>query len=135
MHILATELSRIARRYKIEVQSCSEIIDLDSNGVSHGCCIDKNIIEQIVGYRIDIKKDQNQRKECGCVQSIDIGAYNTCRHACRYCYANFNNAKVQVQCKMHNPLSTMLVGELKDDDVVKERPVSLLKVNDLFGCV
>ena len=132
MHILAGKLSSIAKHYEIEVQSCSEKIELDSNGVTHGCCIDKNIIEQIVGYEISIKKDPNQRKECGCVQSIDIGAYNTCRHACKYCYANFNNMKVQVQSKMHNPLSSMLVGELKEGDVVKERNVSLLKVNNLF---
>lgn len=132
MHILADCLSGIAKHYGIEVQSCSENVDLDSNGVTHGCCIDKNIIEQIIGYEISIKKDQNQRKECGCVQSIDVGAYNTCRHACKYCYANFNNTKVQAQSKMHNPLSSMLVGELKEDDVVKERSVSLLKVNNLF---
>ena len=56
MHILAKELSEIAQRYGIEVLSCSENINLDTEGVRHGCCIDRNLIEDIVGYRIDIKK-------------------------------------------------------------------------------
>ena len=116
----------------MEIVSCSESIDLDFDGVRHGCCIDRNLIEEIVGYKIDVKKDKNQRKECGCVESVDLGAYNTCLHACKYCYANFNNMKVQTLSKMHNPLSTLLVGDLDNNDIVSERKVRLLKSNSLF---
>lgn len=132
MYILAQRISIIAKSYGIDVLSCSESIDLDAAGVKHGCCIDQNLIEDIVGYKIDVKKDMNQRKECGCIQSIDIGAYNTCLHACKYCYANFNNSRVQTYSKTHNPLSTLLVGELNNDDKVKERDVRLLRMNTLF---
>ena len=132
MHILAQKLSIIAKNYKMEVLSCSENIDLDAEGVKHGCCIDRNLIEKIVGYKIEVNKDKNQRKECGCVESIDLGAYNTCLHACKYCYANYNNAKVHTLSQMHNPLSTLLAGELDETDVVKEREVKLLKSSTLF---
>lgn len=132
MHILAQKLSIIAKNYKMEVLSCSENIDLDAEGVKHGCCIDRNLIEKIVGYKIEVNKDKNQRKECGCVESIDLGAYNTCLHACKYCYANYNNAKVHTLSQMHNPLSTLLAGELDETDVVKERKVKLLKSSTLF---
>ena len=54
MHILAQKLSIIAKNYKMEVLSCSENIDLDAEGVKHGCCIDRNLIEKIVGYKIDV---------------------------------------------------------------------------------
>lgn len=132
MHTLAQKLTLIAKEYGIEIHSCSEEIDLDADGIKHGCCIDSKLVEDIVGYKIDVKKDRNQRKECGCVQSIDIGAYNTCLHACKYCYANFNNKKVQTLSYMHDPLSTLLVGNLNENDVVKERNVTLLKTSSLF---
>ena len=37
----------------------------------HGSCIDKNTIEEIIGCKIDVLKDKNQRSECGCVESVD----------------------------------------------------------------
>lgn len=40
-------------------------------------------------------KDKGQRKECGCVQSKDIGMYNTCSHFCVYCYANTSRTAVE----------------------------------------
>lgn len=33
-------------------------------------------------------RDKGQREFCGCMQSKDIGQYNTCAHCCEYCYAN-----------------------------------------------
>lgn len=132
MRLLAEKLVEIAKKHNIQVQSCAENINLEEQGVEHGCCIDPQLIEEICGYHIDVKKDKNQRKECGCVESIDIGAYNTCCHACAYCYANFNNEKVKNQSARHIMTSSLLTGELTEEDVIKERKVSLLKQTSLF---
>ena len=48
------------------------------------------------------KKDKGQRKACGCVASKDIGAYNTCPHLCRYCYANFSDEAVMLNWQRCN---------------------------------
>lgn len=130
---LTTKLVNIANSYNIEVLSCAEKIDLENLGVHHGKCIDDRIIEQITGYQLDAKKDKNQRQECGCIESIDIGEYNTCPHNCLYCYANFNKDSVLKKREKHNPLSPLLVGEIDSDkDIVKERCVKLLKKSSLF---
>ena len=131
MRYLAEKFVNIARKYGIQVLSCAESINLSEEGVEHGCCIDPNLID-ICGYHIDVKKDKNQREECGCVESIDIGAYNTCCHACAYCYANFNNEKVRSQSSKHHKNSSLLIGDLSEDDVIKIRKVGLLKSHRLF---
>ncbi|MDW5299568.1 MAG: DUF1848 domain-containing protein, partial [Sedimentibacter sp.] len=91
---IAKKFADIAMSYNIKISSCSETIDLSSIGVEHAKCIDDRLISKIVGQEINIPKDKNQRKECGCVESIDIGAYNTCKHGCKYCYANFSETAV-----------------------------------------
>ena len=37
-----------------------------------------------------------------------------------YCYANSNMKLVKKNQKLHNPDSPLLIGDVKDDDVVKE---------------
>jgi len=132
MIILSKELVKIASAYNIEIQTCAEKIDLESVGVKHGRCIDNAIIEDIVGYQIETKKDKNQRSECGCIESIDIGEYNTCPHNCLYCYANFNKDQVSVKRKQHDPLSPLLIGNITDKDTIKERCVASLRKKGLF---
>ena len=95
MYILAEFLSDIAKEYGFTIQTCSEAIDLKNVNIEHGCCIDKNVIEDIIGCKISCKKDKSQRLECGCIESIDIGTYDTCKNGCIYCYANSSDIKVK----------------------------------------
>ena len=132
MFAIAEAFSKIANNFGLEIVTCAENIDLQKFGIEHGHCIDPALIEDICGYSIDTRKDKNQRKECGCMESIDIGAYNTCCHGCAYCYANFNDDKVRLQSSRHIKTSSLLTGELQNDDVVKERKVSSLKSDGLF---
>ena len=128
---LAKRLSDIANKYHIRIETCSEKIDLEHFGISHSHCIDCQLLETICGYKLDLTKDKNQRQECGCVSSIDIGAYNTCKNACLYCYANYSEKTVQKNFLLHNPNSPILFGEVGTEDIVKERPVQSCKQSQL----
>ena len=117
----------IADKNGLYIDTCAESGDFETLGVKHAHCIDKERIERIIGCKINVDKDMNQRAECGCVSSIDIGAYNTCKNGCLYCYANYMAGSVKKNADSHNPKSPLLVGEIMDADVIKERKVKSLK--------
>lgn len=121
MKEIAFEFSNIARKYNIEIETCSEGIDLTEFGVKKGKCIDDRLVSKIIGTHIDVKKDDTQREVCGCVKSVDIGQYNTCKHNCLYCYANFNYDQVKENCKKHIEGSPVLIGSLKGDEKITIR--------------
>ena len=123
----AGELSAIADRCGMKAASCAEAIDLSSCGIGHNCCIDRELIEQITGYRLRAGKDKNQRKECGCVESVEIGAYDTCRNGCLYCYANAGQISVLGKSKLYDVNSPLLCGMITEKDRITERKAESLK--------
>lgn len=123
----AEELGRIARNNKIAAGSCAEYMDLEACGIAHNSCIDQALIEGITGCRLKAGKDRNQREECGCMESVEIGAYNTCRNGCKYCYANYSEQSVANNCRKYDPKSPILCGRITADDKITERNVKSLK--------
>lgn len=120
---LVMQFSEIAAKYGIYIDTCAEKIDLNKFGIKHAHCVDKNRFERIGQYILNVDKDKNQRSECGCFESIDIGAYNTCQNGCLYCYANFNQSTAYNNFALHHPKSPMMFGVVGSNDVVKERDV------------
>lgn len=90
--ILIENIKEISEKNNIKLKSCSQDFDNITNiRVEKSACIDKEKIQKILGYSIKEKKDKSQRKLCNCIESIDIGMYNTCTNGCIYCYANSKN--------------------------------------------
>ncbi len=116
LYLFCEELSNIAKNKNIQIETCTEEIDISIFGINPTKCIDDKLIDKLFNKNLSAVKDKNQRQECGCVQSIDIGMYNTCSHGCVYCYATFNDITVQNNRQKHNPSSALFLGELKDLD-------------------
>lgn len=99
----AARLAEIAAQYGLAANACCEAVDLTPVGVGNAACIDGALIARIIGYDPNAPKDSGQRSGCGCVQSVDIGAYNTCANGCVYCYASHSAASVARNRLRHNP--------------------------------
>lgn len=128
----AGKIGRIASANGMTVGSCAERIDLFECGIEHNCCIDKQLIEDIIGCRIHTDKDKNQRPECGCVESVDIGAYNTCKNDCKYCYANDGREAVMANCRKYDANSPLLCGSIAEEDRVSKRQVKSLREEQIM---
>jgi hypothetical protein len=110
---LSNELAAIAESHGMQMFSCCGEY-LTGGKIKKAHCIDGRLIEELFspeGFSYDCKPT---RKECGCTQSVDIGAYDTCPHGCIYCYANANKRWAQKTFKAHDPQSAFL-GRTKSE--------------------
>lgn len=113
---LSEYIGKTANNYGLTAKACCEEVDLSVYNIEKASCIDKNIIEKICGHNIIAEKDKNQRNNCGCVKSIDIGVYNTCINGCVYCYANHSPATALKHYNSHNPQNELLIGTFSENE-------------------
>lgn len=115
---LAKAFVQIGKKYNITIKACAEGSELALYGVDCSGCMTTEVFEKAIDCSLEVPKVKGARSECGCLLGCDIGAYNTCAHLCRYCYANYDAKTVIKNKKLHNPKSPLLLGELSEDDVV-----------------
>ena len=117
---IGTSFSKIASLYNMTVQTCCENNDLVNYGFKKSSCVTKEQIYNLTGKNFKNWKAR-QIPKCDCVEMVDIGVYNSCPHLCKYCYANFDEEKVETNFKNHDPNSSLLIGHIEKDDIIKER--------------
>lgn len=117
---IGTNFSNSAKKHGMTVQTCFEDRNLSEYGFDIGECVSHELAYKLTGKTY---KNWTARKEqkCNCVEMVDIGVYNSCKHFCKYCYANYDERQVNNNFINHNPNSSLLVGELEKDDIIKER--------------
>lgn len=105
---LLADIAAMAGSYGLEIQSCASRVELTPLGIPPGKCIDDELIDRIFGLEVSHTKDRSQRPDCRCIPSRDIGAYNTCLHGCRYCYATHSLETARQNYRAHDPVSPSL---------------------------
>lgn len=118
--ILAKEFARIGKENGITIHACCEKESLAEYGIDITGCMSQEIVEKAIHHPLNVHKRQSQRAVCNCVLGNDIGAYNTCPHLCKYCYANANAGLVRENMKKHHPKSPFLIGGMEEGDKVTE---------------
>lgn len=119
---LGKRIIEIAGEHGMTVKPCAEGDDLAAFGADCSGCMKISDYEKAIGRRINAPKKRGARAACACFLSCDIGAYNTCKHLCRYCYANAEAGKVLENSSRHDPKSPFLIGNYRDDDRVHDVP-------------
>lgn len=110
----------IGRKYGITVKACAEGNELEVYGIDCDGCLTQEVYESALHTKLNMPKRKGQRTECACFFGNDIGVYDTCRHFCKYCYANTNKDAVIGNSKLHNPNSPFLIGSDQPGDKITE---------------
>ena len=112
--------AEIGRKHGLVIKSCGEGRELERFEVDCNGCMTVSTYEKALKGHLCIPKQAPKRPECTCFLGNDIGAYHTCGHLCRYCYANDNAVLVRENRKHHNPNSPFMIGESRPEDVIHQ---------------
>lgn len=117
---IGLSFSESARKHSMTVQTCFEDKTLVEYGFIKGECLSHEMAYKLTGKKY---KNWKARKggKCNCVEMVDIGSYNTCRHLCKYCYANYNEDEIYKNIDNHILSSSLLIGSINNDDIIKIR--------------
>ncbi len=119
-HFLGKEMIEIARDYGMVVKPCGEGQFLTEYGADCSGCMTIATYEKAIGQRLIVPNKKPARKECACYLSGDIGAYDSCGHLCRYCYANNDIEDVKRNMKLHDHKSPFLIGNYREGDIIHD---------------
>lgn len=117
---IGISFSKSASNNHMTVQTCFEDENLVEYGFIKGECLSHELAYKLTGKSYKNWTARKERK-CNCVEMVDIGVYNSCMHRCIYCYANYDEKQVGKNVKDHHLTSSLLIGKLQEDDIVKIR--------------
>ncbi|MBR1907706.1 DUF1848 domain-containing protein [bacterium] len=117
---LARGLGEIAQKYNIYLQTCATNGNYTNFGIRLSGCMTLDILGKANGVKFRKLKHKGMRKNCNCIETRDLGCYDTCPNGCRYCYANSTPQKAIENFKSHNPASPILFGKIKETDTIQQ---------------
>ncbi len=115
---LARGLGSIAAEHGIRLQTCGTDEDYSDFGIHSSGCMTLEILGNANGLNFRELSHRGMRKGCHCIESRDIGAYDTCINGCRYCYANKDHSLALENYKRHDQDSPLLLGRTRPGDEI-----------------
>lgn len=115
---LAQGFGAIAKKYGIFIQTCGTNRKFTDYGIHTSGCITLNILGKANNIDFKTLKHRGTRQGCHCIESRDIGAYDTCMNGCKYCYANKSAQKALDNYQYHDKTSPLLLGVSRPSDIV-----------------
>jgi DNA repair photolyase len=119
--VIGTHFSESAKKHDMTVQTCFEEMNLVEYGFVKQDCLSSDLAFKLTGKTNFKKWKAREGNKCSCVEMVDIGVYNSCKHFCKYCYANYDEKIVTSNSLKHNCNSPFLVGESENEDEIKIR--------------
>ncbi len=117
---LARGMGAIAAKYGIHLQTCGTNGDYSRYGIHASGCMTLDILGAANGISFKALKHKGMRQGCHCIESRDIGAYDTCLNGCKYCYANKSPQKARENYRYHDPFSPLLLGHVRPQDTITQ---------------
>lgn len=105
---LGAALVREADEHGMRLSICGQHTALAPGSVP-AACVDAARLSRVAGRTIRARP-RGHRPGCGCVESRDVGAYNSCPHGCAYCYAVDDPALAARRHAHHDGAGEFLCG-------------------------
>ena len=117
---IAKNIGLIAQKNKILLQTCATLENYEKYNIIQSGCITAEILGTANGVTFSNIKHSGNRKGCRCMESRNIGDYDTCPNGCKYCYANQNPQIARKNYEKHNADSPLILGGLNPTDEISQ---------------
>ena len=117
---IAMNLGKIAQSHNILLQTCATLENYDKYNILQSGCMTAEILGKANDITFKNIKHTGNRKGCRCMESRNIGDYDTCPNGCKYCYANQNPETAKKNYEKHNIDSPLILGELNPTDGITQ---------------
>lgn len=108
----------ISAKYNLYIQTCASESIYEKYGIHNSGCMTTDILGKANNITFKKMKHYGNRQGCKCMESRNIGDYDTCPNGCKYCYANQNPQIALENFKKHNSDSPLILGTIKNSDKI-----------------
>lgn len=115
---IARNIGAIAKKHNMIIQTCATDENYEQYGILTSGCLTADILGKANNVKFKKLKHSGNRKNCNCMESRNIGDYDTCPNGCKYCYANQNPQIAKLNYEKHNPNSPLILGDLQETDEI-----------------